>query len=725
MKKHKRLSALFLKYFVYYGLGIVSILVILGFFLNSFVIGQFLRFSEEEYENILATKISRLNVDMDALKTTAIRAQSLPSGTPFLITQNPSDKLNTINELVLLTAINPSIENIALCYSVSPDNLIATPGTMTLDTFAKNYIAGEWDGERLKAAITQAEGLQLILTDSTDNNKKNPQQFLAVAGIPYDQKEGYGHVIFVLDNNLLTRTLADNMGSYDNFIMISNEQGQRYIVNSNPQAPIMSLASTIDDAMQRDNLIISQKMKYGYTYTIGIPKQQLYQKIENLWRMCITVLSLVSVVGMLIAFFIAENLYRPIRRLSESMGWQGSSESELKFISNSIANLSTIKSQTENMLGEVKAQLFQNLLWHEIHDIDSVNELFDFVRVRFNYDWFCVIKITNNDFANLSPEQQQSLWMPPDDTDKIYAVYQTVFSDSVCLIVNCESNDSNAVQSWVTQSLSSKSTLFVSIGDMVNDILRLNHSYETASFVLACHSPEKTGVVITSEEAMQEISLNYSYPKVDEARLIAALLSANDEQAKAALTSIVEKFDSSKVNIKVLWGIYVSVINNVKSALESEQYLLTDMAHCIRQFALTEFQSYQKLSDAFSETILQFSKVVAAGKADGGSQVIKNIYNEINKHYLSYNVSLNFVAGNIGLSPSYVTKIFKEATGYSVKEYIDLKKMQKAKELLSDTQLSLGDISTQIGFLDTQSFCRKFKAMEGMTPNSYRRKTIQ
>lgn len=71
----------------------------------------------------------------------------------------------------------------------------------------------------------------------------------------------------------------------------------------------------------------------------------------------------------------------------------------------------------------------------------------------------------------------------------------------------------------------------------------------------------------------------------------------------------------------------------------------------------------------------------------------------------------------------YLTHIFKEQLGMPPIKYLMLKRMDKAKALLSCSDASVAEIATKSGYVDTAYFCRVFKKTEGITPLQYRAKT--
>lgn len=74
------------------------------------------------------------------------------------------------------------------------------------------------------------------------------------------------------------------------------------------------------------------------------------------------------------------------------------------------------------------------------------------------------------------------------------------------------------------------------------------------------------------------------------------------------------------------------------------------------------------------------------------------------------------------ISPSYLSKLFKNEIGKTFKQYILEKRMDKAKELLKNTNLQILEIGKSIGYSDSSYFCKLFKEKEGLTPTQYRLK---
>ena len=83
-------------------------------------------------------------------------------------------------------------------------------------------------------------------------------------------------------------------------------------------------------------------------------------------------------------------------------------------------------------------------------------------------------------------------------------------------------------------------------------------------------------------------------------------------------------------------------------------------------------------------------------------------------------ISLKDVCERFNYSRSFICKIFKEQTGESLICYFNRLKIEEAKKLLADTDMTVISISEMLGFSEAKYFGVTFKKQEGMSPQSYR-----
>ncbi len=88
-------------------------------------------------------------------------------------------------------------------------------------------------------------------------------------------------------------------------------------------------------------------------------------------------------------------------------------------------------------------------------------------------------------------------------------------------------------------------------------------------------------------------------------------------------------------------------------------------------------------------------------------------------------ITVNTLAEEVGLSPSYLSRLFKEETSLAISEYILDKKIDTAKSMLRYSDYSVADISEILAFPSQSYFTEVFKKHCGMTPFKYRKENYR
>ncbi len=91
----------------------------------------------------------------------------------------------------------------------------------------------------------------------------------------------------------------------------------------------------------------------------------------------------------------------------------------------------------------------------------------------------------------------------------------------------------------------------------------------------------------------------------------------------------------------------------------------------------------------------------------------------INDNYRT-DIRLDAVAGEAGMSPSHFSRIFRKTMGLSYQDYLNSRRITKAKNLLRTSSRSVSEIAVSLGFADSTGFGRIFKKLSGQTPSAYR-----
>lgn len=101
------------------------------------------------------------------------------------------------------------------------------------------------------------------------------------------------------------------------------------------------------------------------------------------------------------------------------------------------------------------------------------------------------------------------------------------------------------------------------------------------------------------------------------------------------------------------------------------------------------------------------------------SKHVKRIIDYLHDNYQS-DVSGEMIKAHIGLDYSYANSVFKKALNMTIMQYLDYIRIERAKDLLTHTNLKVGEICKLVGISDPQYFSNKFKTIAHITPLKYR-----
>ena len=100
-------------------------------------------------------------------------------------------------------------------------------------------------------------------------------------------------------------------------------------------------------------------------------------------------------------------------------------------------------------------------------------------------------------------------------------------------------------------------------------------------------------------------------------------------------------------------------------------------------------------------------------------QHMSEVARYIKSHY-QQEISLPLLAEQFHLSPSYLSRIFKKTTGFSITEYLNTIRIQEAQRLLRESELKIIDIANIVGFGNFSHFGKMFKHLSQVSPREYR-----
>ena len=143
---------------------------------------------------------------------------------------------------------------------------------------------------------------------------------------------------------------------------------------------------------------------------------------------------------------------------------------------------------------------------------------------------------------------------------------------------------------------------------------------------------------------------------------------------------------------------------------------------------LREFEQrdrfYMEIAQNMSRTLLMYlfrlinKTENAAGLLDSG-RIMDSVLAYIDAHYAE-DISLEDLSRECYVNKYYLSHLFSRVRGESVGKYIQKRRLDEARRLLTGTALSVREVAEAVGFPDISYFCRVFKKEVGVTPLTYR-----
>ncbi len=198
--------------------------------------------------------------------------------------------------------------------------------------------------------------------------------------------------------------------------------------------------------------------------------------------------------------------------------------------------------------------------------------------------------------------------------------------------------------------------------------------------------------------------LTYSpYAVLDEASLSAELASLNGPESQKTCDDVYLPLYFSPVSIE-----RANILFQQLQHIGMSNYYTQQAAHYIATLLLIELSDQMIASYKTSPDKSQ------------GDRNLAEIIEWVRVHALE-DISVRDVAKRFRYNKNYLSRFFKQKTGFNLKEYINLMKISKAKDFLTRSSLGVKEISERIGIADEKYFMRLFKEYESMTPTEYRK----
>ncbi|TDN93339.1 AraC family transcriptional regulator [Salegentibacter sp. 24] len=161
--------------------------------------------------------------------------------------------------------------------------------------------------------------------------------------------------------------------------------------------------------------------------------------------------------------------------------------------------------------------------------------------------------------------------------------------------------------------------------------------------------------------------------------------------------------------------IIISIFKNIEEELQSR---LDDFSQDV---IISQIESLLNYGNRFYKRQFLTRKAVNANLLQKMEALLDNYFK--NEKALTNGIpTVQYLADELHISPSYLSDMLRNLTGQNAQQHIQARLIEKAKERLSTTHLSVSEIAYELGFEHSQSFSRLFKSKTNQSPMEFRAK---
>lgn len=619
--------------------------------------------------------------------------------------------------------------------------------------FESTYQFEHWsDDERTQELNEIKQPLMRPAEMVSIGTRKEPMLTFLVPIKPNDSYP-YGTVVYLMRESALMGVMDSILNDFsgNSYIFDQNDQvltanshgiklsGDELTVLSSLEPGIHSL--TLGD--QQYSVVTVQSETNNWTYMTVMPSYQFFGRVAHIRSLILYVFCVTVLMGVLAAMLLAKRQYHPLRDLLEFTRPKNSSEgsedtlkirNEWEWIRQTIHDYSA---RIDMQQPYVRNQCLLLLLKHGKPD-DPDPEIEQMIAgsglelPRGQGFYFSVILAWDEvQSEGLTWKDVQDMFSEFEFPELRAHVYGLEFSPleqfALMIAVSAESRDSaqervepiiQAIRAMVIDH--AYRVPYLGVGMLYDDLAGVNQSFIEAAAALEHRIIGANGRV-TYFEHLTELTAPSSetrwISKKSILKLEQSLKQGNELVARNMISGIIDDMKDESLSVALLRCICFDLLNSLlRTASElGVQDVFKDIS------SYTSFETLEELNAKLGYLASSICRQVEYNAEIEQHSLIDDIVAYVDQQFADYTLSLEHVALRYSISPSYLSRIFKEKQDCTFSQYVWQRRMQEVSRLLVETNAPLKEIIEQVGYLDAPNFIRKFKKDTGYTPGQYRK----
>lgn len=588
-----------------------------------------------------------------------------------------------------------------------------------------NIYYTDYDGEK-----------RLTLVKPVTITSKHPKAFLIVEVSPKFTKKALEKIIIKEGASFVIYDDKNQVIAYR-----SDDKDEQYIADI--LGNMQNDSGIVIDNKGNKNLAISVKSDIlGWNFLSLISVNTLYGTIYNIRNFIVVLSGIFLGIAIICSISLAKLFYRPINRIRNVLNIEDNVRNEVDGI---VSNIEVIKENNKSLelLAEeskplVKYSILTSMLSNTMR-LDNVVDRLNYYDFDFKYDaFFCVAVIALDSIETIRQkytEKQINLFhiYIKNNINTFFGEYSIniEFLDKdfeyLIAILNFQEDQINQLNALIRKmhmhifnNLSQSVT--IGVGVIEKRIENISVSYKTAMKSIEQRIFQGKNQVIFYDEIFSNEYLNLEL-MYDLEDVICQYVKQNNSQKIIEATnryfdylcSNTNDFNKLKFNLVHL---YVSIIKTLSELSVPVENILDNKEDAYA--FLYGIETVNMAREWFNTFIKNIIVYMERKKNDKTKEISIKVEQYIDENYAKQDLGLEYIAEELHFSVSYLSKIFKEFKGITIKAYLSQKRIEYAKELLLKTDYKIKEIAEKSGYTNDRAFISNFKKFEKVTPGAYR-----
>lgn len=642
------------------------------------------------------------------------------------------------------------------------EEVIVSPKIKTTsDFFYNNYYYYQnlnYDGwkNEFRAMTGSSKFLPSMVLEGISTSPKRVITYLhALPHGEYSYPKGY--LVVLLNEQKINEILQNLEWNKDANLFIVDENQQLLLSVGNDQQLFNQFRFTFKETSgafefkynNRDYLTtytISKNSKWNYIYVV--PKDIIMKRVKQvkLWALALLLFCLVG--GLIASYYLAYRHYIPVKELVQSitrhMNYPRQNKNEYEMIKESLIMSWANEKQLHIKLREYTPQVRTNFLTRLLKgfvDKSSLNkETLDFLNISLQSDEFVVVVIDIEEGVPFDQGEEEKHWaltrfilMNISEellNEKFNVMIIEMDQKRIATIVNFLPStkglrELNDILQQIKKVMETRFQIFISIGIGLEykGLENVDASYREAVQALNYRMIKGNQQIIYFQDT-KEAKSDYYYPEGIEAQLMNFIKLGEYEQAEILLDEIYkENFQSRIISFEIGKILFFNIMNTHLKIIHDIQ----GQYECIfpnnenPTEKLLQCETAEEMHFKIKEIYKRICDYVRENRTSHSERLLQQIQDYIHKNYANNMLSLSLIAEEMNVTPQYLSTFYKKLTGENLSDAIAKIRLEHAKELLKQEDLTISQIAKKIGYSNDVGLIRLFKKYEGITPGSYRR----